>query len=334
MKALYFVTSFFIVTLSVAFLLVILLKKQNTSIARIRYTQHADTVPISVPVRFDKNGVYVADLTIDSQPVSAVVDTGSAHMLVAGSDCNTCMYTLQNGTITPSSSPKQSNDHLKYGSQNDTIDWYDGTVQLGHKRVASEYALVRSRTGSSSYNVMGIGRVISDRRNFLSYLNLQNGIITFETRGEKGKLLIGGDRKHHPQPQYTIPMLPSPYYRIAVQDVRCGNIKAVNLPIDGVIFDTGSNMMDVPPRLFRELEPGLQRNQPLELVFGSRSIFYGGNVIKIKYLASQYRWYGGKLLIGEGKDSRSIVLGSLFMKYLRITFDLDREVMGFSQLPS
>ena len=93
MKVLYLVTSFFIVMLSVASVLFLLLYKQNSRVCeKISYTQHYDAAPITLPIHYDKNGVYIAQLTIDSQPVSAVVDTGSAHMLVAGSDCNTCQH--------------------------------------------------------------------------------------------------------------------------------------------------------------------------------------------------------------------------------------------------
>ena len=293
--------------------------------------------PMILPMFYDKNGVYVVNVTVDGQAVTAVVDTGSAHLLVAGHNCESCLYTQQNGVILPKSNPKQRNDKLSYGSQLDTIDWYDGTIEIGGKRFESEYALVRKRVGSSSYNIMGVGRMDEQgpnpRPKFLSYLS-SGGILTFEVRDGEGRLWLGGRAADHPQPQFEMPMLPAPFYRVALHSIQCGEepVGKSLRPVDGVVFDTGSNMMDVPRPLYEQLKPGLEANRPLELVFGSNGFLCNGSLVRITFSSDQYRWNGKKLLVLPGSDPDQIVIGSLFMNFLRLTFDTERNVFGLSKL--
>ena len=311
---------------------------RNVIPEQVAYTQHYkqkhQDKPIYIPIKEDKNGVYVANVLVDGQNVAAVVDTGSAHMLVAGNNCNTCMFTKTNGTILPASTPKQFNDKLSFGSQKDTINWHDGTVSIGKHTFDSEYALVRERRGSSSYNVLGLGRVNSSRRTLFSYMNLFHKILTFNLCTTNSYLLIGGKRNQHPRSQFWIPMLPPPFYRAKLWELRCGTFKAndILLPVKGVIFDTGSNMMDLPPGLYNAVKSKLDTNQEISLTFGSNNLFGGGNFLQIQYAPTQYRWRGNKLLIVEGTDTEHIVLGSLFMKYLQISIDIDKNKIGITKL--
>lgn len=296
------------------------------------------THPIILPIYYDKNAIYVADVFVDQQRVTAVVDTGSAHLLVAGSGCDTCLLAKQNGVISPRSSPKEQNDQLRYGSQKDVVDWYDGEVRIQNYTFLSEYALVRKRVGSSSYNIMGVGRLqtkgYSRHPNWLSYLS-PGIVVTFEVENGSGRLWLGGPPGSHPTPQFEMPMLPPPFYRVALHSIRCGTVAPVEasmLPAEGVVFDTGSNMMDVPPRLYNVLKEGLEAGAPLELVFGSSGFLCNGSLVRVTYTADQYRWNKSKLLVLPGSDTNQIVLGSMFMNALRLTFDTQRNVFGLSKL--
>lgn len=291
------------------------------------------------PLYYDKNGVYITDISVDGQPVTAVVDTGSAHLLVAGTNCGSCLKNVQNGYVSPKQKPKFVNDVIQYGSQKDVVDWYDGDVSMGpsHRSVGAEFALVQKRSGSSSYNVLGVGIVnyfkSMGRKNFMSYFSPSN-IVTFEVRGREGKLWLGGNRDKHPPAQFVTKMLDPPFFRAELADLRCGNkqVPKALFPTHGVIFDTGSNMLDLPGTLFSFLAPSLEDNQPIDFVFAPWNAACQGRAIRIRYFSDQYKWQDKKLLVVSGSDNRHIVLGSLFMNYLRLTFDPKNKTIGMSVL--
>ena len=168
------------------------------------------------------------------------------------------------------------------------------------------------------------------RVDFISQFT-KSKIVSFEFHGAEGKMWLGGNRKKHPKSDFVLYMQPPPFYCVDVFDVRSDSVSARDnnaLPSRGLVFDTGSNMLDLPPKLFDLVFPLLEQDKPIEFIFEAAHIF-----LKMTFDANQYRWDGGALLIEKGTDPVHVVMGSLFMNKMRFTFDPDRNECGISRLP-
>ena len=290
---------------------------------------------------YDKNGVFVVEVTVDGQNIWAVVDTGSSHLLVGGDSCLDCVDEDNRHTfVRPMSEPLQKGQLVQYGTQQDVVDWHKGVVSIGPReegaRVGVEFAVAQHRFGSSNYNILGVGRMRErDRPGFVRHY-CGADVVSVELTGATGRLWIGG--KHHPSSMAELPMLPAPFFRVEVAGVECGSLEASpeDIPVGGLIFDTGSNMLDLPPSMYDRLYPGIAEGQPLVLWLGPKQASAAGGcrtgTLRIEYGPKQSRWPNGDLLIERGADSEFIVLGSLFMNHMRFVFDTRRQVCGVSLL--
>ena len=206
---------------------------------------------------------------------------------------------------------------------------------MGRSHKQAEFALVQKRIGSSSYNVLGVGNVTyvseSGRPNFMSFF-APSQIVTIQLNGSSGSLWLGGKRSDHPPSQFMMPMEHPPFFRCMLHSFRCGDIQIppTMLPRRGVIFDTGSNMLDLPTYIYNKIQPALEQNQPIELMFPLVTNDGHTNLIRIRYQSNQYRWKNSSMLIVKGTDEKHIVLGSLFMNHLRMTFDPNSRTIGMS----
>ena len=297
---------------------------------------NCDTKNVSVlktiPAFYDNNGVLLMDVMIDEQWVKAVVDTGSTYLLVGGPKCKQC-DTLQGG-IVPKTEAIETNYLIRYGSQEDMVNWHKGDIKLGKngpwfKKI--NFAVATERTGSSSYNVLGLGRIYKQdthhENTFLSQCGKGEGIITIDMNKKMGSVLLGGKSSQHPPVSATVQMLPEPHFRVPLHSIGIETYKTIDesmLPVGGLIFDTGSNMMDIPSALFDILLPGFERNLNFFLTF----VTVTGKSVTVTFTSDRYRWETGELLIERGSDPEYIVIGSLFMRNLRLRFDLKANTVG------
>ena len=305
-------------------------------------SSRVDSVHGPFELFYDKNGVFVVEVTVDNQNIWAVVDTGSSHLLVGGDSCSDCIDEDNRNTwVRPISKPVQKGQLVQYGTQQDVVDWHRGSVSIGppgkggEVRSGVEFAVARHRFGSSSYNILGVGRMRKqDRAGFVRHY-CEAGVVSVELTGATGRLWIGGK---HPPSMAELPMLPAPFFRVEVAGAECGDLRAPasDMPRGGLIFDTGSNMLDLPPDLYDRLYPGLVEGRPLVLWLGPQTTSAAGGcrkgTLRVEYGPGQYRWSNGDLLVERGTDNEFIVLGSLFMNHMRFVFDTRRQVCGISIL--
>lgn len=136
---------------------------------------------IVIPLTADDNNIYNVDVKIKDEWISAAVDTGSEALVVAGKDCDRCQRGNTQGVVQMASSGVRTT--MRYGSQNDTVEWDTRPVSLKgwkftcnsgdddsaltlsdtpqHKPVCVvgdiRLAVVLDRSGTSNYNVLGMG---------------------------------------------------------------------------------------------------------------------------------------------------------------------------------
>ena len=304
----------------------------------IRRDKATNNSSLSAPLHmyYDRNGIFLTDIKVENQPIQVVVDTGSAHLLVSGKDCDTCLS--NDGKIYPKSAPQQTGHLVQYGSQQDVVDWHRGKVSLGgHEKPDIEFAVASHRSGSSNYNILGVGRMQQGtRRCFLEHFcegtDKQASPVTIELAGPRGRLWLSPDLNDHPPVQVLLPMLPPPFYRVQIAAVFVGQtrVPSIMIPLGGLIFDSGSNMLDLPTTLYDFVRPHLDNNAKLE--FRITSATQPTQQLAITYGPKQYRWETGDLLVERGTDFQYVVLGSLFMNRMRLRFDPEHNQLGLSLL--
>lgn len=144
---------------------------------------HDGSGAVIVPLVSDDNNIFNIDLRIGEVWIRAAVDTGSEALVVSGEDCEKCQLNSDTqGTVPMSTNPTHLST-MRYGSQSDSVEWDTRPVFLkGWKATCStsdddgaltkhdkppsapvcifgkvNLAVVKSRTGTSNYNVLGLG---------------------------------------------------------------------------------------------------------------------------------------------------------------------------------
>lgn len=143
--------------------------------------KHDGTSPLIIPMRADDNGIFIVNIGVegnngDTQWIKAAVDTGSEAMLVAGDECDGCEEGIHMGTVKNEGTLLRRGT-IRYGSQQDTVAWRSKIIRipawlhtcdpLDHDGAHTDItqcivgevpvAVVESRTGTSDYNILGLG---------------------------------------------------------------------------------------------------------------------------------------------------------------------------------
>ena len=85
---------------------------------------------------YDKNGLYILNVWIDNQKVTVVADTGSAHLVVSGPSCQSCEAPYDTVMhVVPKNPPFKTADTVRYGSQQDKVNWHRGIVSIGRASI-------------------------------------------------------------------------------------------------------------------------------------------------------------------------------------------------------
>lgn len=143
--------------------------------------KHDGKTPLVIPMRADDNGIFIVNIGIedaegDTQWIKAAVDTGSEAMLVAGDACSGCEEGAHMGTVK-NDGVLLRRSTIRYGSQQDTVAWRSKMLRIpawlhtcdpldsdgAHTEITQcivgevPVAIVESRTGTSDYNILGLG---------------------------------------------------------------------------------------------------------------------------------------------------------------------------------
>lgn len=320
------------------------------------YQFQASPSVLDLPLFYDENGVFVTDIVINNQTLAVVIDTGSSHLVVSSYKCEQCLHD-QSGVLQQQNMPDQahlvqSNDIITYGSQEDTLDWFidqvkfptsyhDDTVCVGGIQAKVPFGVVQKRRGSSNYSILGVGFTSSmeyERHAWQFMKHILHKTVQFSVQGNKGRLIVGSNtpqtRGHLMFPMTRLNL----FYGVRLHDVilndtiSCRHTYPEELS-EMIIFDTGSNMMDLPEGLF-----DLFKLHCLES-FGTLSFIIEdihGKFMRINLPSSVYLWkpHNKSSCIIEPSvfDMNCIIWGSLFMNNFDFWFDVDRGEVGILKL--
>lgn len=327
------------------------------------YKFYASNDILSLPLFYDRNGVFITDVIIGSQSMSVVIDTGSSHLVLSSYKCSRCIED-QNSYVRKENMPAdtsiiRASDTISYGSQSDQVDWYLDSIRFpssyesgmacsersGVYKANVAFGLVTSRTGNSNYSIMGIGFTDDpgyDRQEIQFMHHIARKTIQFAVKNHEGALVIGSNVPRN-KSQFLFPMRhKNLFYGVKIYDIilnesiSCRSKYPNTIP-DMIIFDTGSNMMDMPQPLFDLFEQQCLNNTP----FGSISFVIqdvNGEFMRINLDSSVYLWKPKevKSCIIEPSTHylECIIWGSLFMNNFEFWFDIDLQKIGILKTAS
>lgn len=226
---------------------------------------HNKKIPLVIPLVRDSNNIFLLDLNVNGHWIKCAVDTGSTELVVSGKDCDAC--DLKHGSVPTPMIGKKSVQ--AYGSQVDKVVW--GKKQI--KFFAWEYgdhtpdlpvciggnvdvAVTTKRTGTSNYNILGIG---VDKDGLMSDLmGLPRAYAIIVDSVDKARLIM----------YKPIETVDSHRYK-TVKD-RFLSIKSVNgFPAENILLllDTGSNAMILPTHIYDIVVDSVNIKMPNDIVF-------------------------------------------------------------------
>ena len=271
--------------------------------------RHDGESALVIPLHADDNGIFLVDIGVedaqgDTQWIKAAVDTGSEALLVAGEGCSGCEEGLHLGTV------KQDGEEIRrstirYGSQQDTVVWRNKQIRIpawlhtcdptdtdgAHTDTVQcivgdcPCAIVESRTGTSDYNILGLGSQNPHGPPAVLATLFPKTPRAFEIHvhsSEEARLIL-----HRPHGKGCR----EPRYRFAVKDKSLGHAHHYLVsgstptlfqagPIGGVntghivnnktfdvLFDTGSNAISLPESIYNAVHDMSYNKGVLELSF-------------------------------------------------------------------
>ncbi len=281
----------------------------------------AANMQVGLPITYNRKwGVFTAQLRIGGRRHTVVVDTGSRHLVVRGP--------VDGGAPSPGPAV------LYYGSQTEHVDWR--TVTLGISDRPSTIAVTHRRTGSTDFNILGLGIAhgrctASSERGCVSPFITQimrhpRFCIQMRTR-ERGVIVFNDVCRA----QYTLPLLPDwKYYGTPLHGVTLVLPDGTSAPLphapNKLLVDTGSNMLGCHPRAYNALKRAMQQGARIVLHLKQTS----GAAMQLELRPDTYRWGDGTLLLDphELPLPQTLVLGSLFMKGMTLSFDPLSKTLG------
>lgn len=290
--------------------------------------------PIMIPLHTDSNGILLAYVTYNGSNILVCIDSGSDYMVLANRDCSGCDMDM-GSLVSPSrfSQGKDGYDILHYGTQQDNVKFekipisfkgypIDGDNSKQMKSVVYNLrsAITMDRSGSSNYNIMGIGK--SDSENSL-YRQLPYDYYMIMLSDTTGGLLMynDGDSVHGSleDSMIYVPSFSNTMYSVSPLSVRIGMQQYTGYKL---IIDTGSNMLTLPSELFNSY--GQMKNKGVVIHLT------GDLALNLK---DHHLNLNGQSLVDHNtieNYSDKIIIGSLYFKNMAIAFERNR--IGFSSL--
>ena len=263
-------------------------------------------------MKADNNGIFLVDIGVgredggDTQWIKAAVDTGSESLLVATDECKGCEEGKHLGTVK-NQGELIKRGKIRYGSQQDTVVWRKKTIKIpawlhtcdpeDHDGAHTDAvqcivgdcpcALVEKRTGTSDYNILGLGSQSAHgppatlnalfpdppRAFQIEVLSLQEAKLIIhrpvgeDCRKPKYQFAVidkAGGYGHHYLVRGSTPTM----FRQA--PMGAGNAGTViNNNTYNVLFDTGANAISLPPEIYDALDAAPHKKGTLSLDFTS-----------------------------------------------------------------
>jgi len=176
------------------------------------------------------------------------------------------------------------------------------------------------RSGSSNYNIMGIGKSYSENSLYRQLPYDYYMIMLSDTTG--GLLMYNdGDSVHESleDSMIYVPSLSNTMYSVSPLSIRIGMQQYTGYKL---IIDTGSNMLTLPSELFKNYSQMISKGIVIHLT--------GDLALNLK---EHHLNLNGQSLVDHNtieNYSDKIIIGSLYFKNMAIAFEKNR--IGFSSL--
>lgn len=306
-----------------------------------------DDGAIVIPLVSDENNIFNIDLNINNVWVRAAVDTGSEALVISGEDCEKCKLNDEQGAVPMPIKPIHIS-MMRYGSQSDSVEWDIRPVQLkgwkftclendddsaltlmddpAHKPVCMSgqvnLAVVKERTGTSNYNVLGLGaRTQYGPPSFLESMfpSPPRAYSIYVRSLENARLVL-----HRPTASCTPPKhlfkidrgdMSSHQYLLKFDNIMLNKDESVfeDLDIDNyrLMLDTGANAISLPSKIYEVFAS----NQPKgKMTLALENIH--GDTVHLSFPYNMDDRFNAQIL--NGGYSNKLIVGVTFMVGLGI----------------
>lgn len=246
---------------------------------------------IAIPLTSLGQAAYTGQVAIGGQPFTAIIDTGSSTLAVAGSTCTNC-------GVTPSYAPGASaaDQHKTASAQyGDGSKWtgevFTDGVQLGgaanvnvaFASINSGAGFFRSLTGAGPAEYQGIlglgpdGALLAGTTSYAdaTFAAGTASVFAFHNCPDKGTMWIGGfDASAMASPAAVTPMVSGfPYWAVSVGAMTLGGAPiASGSALGSAIIDTGTTISLIPTAAYNTLTTAIQASAGYKTVFGTQSL--------------------------------------------------------------
>ena len=300
---------------------------------------HDGETAIVIPLTSDTNNIFNVTLLINDFEVQAAVDTGSEALVISGEDCERCKLNGAQGQIPMPENPIHIS-MMRYGSQSDSVMWDIRPVHLkGWKVTCDEndddsamtimdkpkhdpiclvenvsLAVVQSRTGTSNYNVLGLGAQTSmGPPSFLSSIfpDPPRAFSIFIQDYDHARLIL-----YKPSPSCNPPKhlfqidrgnIQSHQYLLNFSSLLVNNIDSqLDVTTYRLMMDTGANAISLPSGIFDYLDKHSRSGTMSFLVTNNE-----GKTVKLNFNYDMDNRYNAQILNAGYSDK--VIIGVTFM---------------------
>lgn len=305
---------------------------------KLNHVVHEDAQPASkakpfaMPLTMDENGILLGQIMYKGKPLTVCIDSGSDNLVLANSSCEGC--DMEKGSLVSPGRLVGGKDVLYFGTQTDDVNFHRLDIDIHGYSVTADKstpsvlshtlnaAITLNRSGSSNYNIMGIGLAMSSDSfseqvpydNFMIVLGSNKGYLYMYNNSD---IIYDFTSKNMAYAQVSSSLM----YSILPQSIIiCGQ------SISGydVVIDSGSNMLTLPESLYYLFE----RTSESE-----RQIMISLTPSLSLDLKSHNFTMNGQSLVDKNQIKnfdQKIIIGSLYLKNMAIAFEKDR--IGFARL--
>lgn len=243
---------------------------------------HDGTSAIAIPLTADSNNIFVSWVSIDEQWVKVAIDTGSESLVVASTDCTACDDEMKS-IVSTGTGRKRT---LTYGSQTDTVKWQQSKIMLrGWKMTCdpndsdailthtdapsynpvcivgiSDVAVVVDRKGTSSYNILGLGRqTLAGPPSFLHTMfpDPPRAFTIYLHSLDNARLVLFKPSASCLEPKYKVPIhdmdVQSHHYYVRFTSLSTME-RDIQTGVNRLLLDTGANAISLPRSIYKTLK--------------------------------------------------------------------------------
>ena len=283
--------------------------------------------PNAFPIKLQlgQYGRYFAKVSIADSNVDCVVDTGSRHLVISA----LALPPDVGDIFSPKGEQVTGPPTLYYGTQTDYVNWRRATVDIAGYRRDATFAVTQKRTcqHSGCFNVLGLA---APHRGaglpFLRQILPGTPAMTIDF-GRNPYLHLGAAKSS----SNWFPLIDhGHWFVLGLHGTYVRRRDGTHTQIADatqLMLDTGSNMLGCNPATKEAMETGLADGDDLVL------LLHDTMGLEIPYVvpSHMYRHRDGSLLVdAHHAQDKMLVLGALFMRDRRFSFDVARGRVGIS----